>query len=72
MALPGLPGLPNLSLASSAASAVNKQGSAWEFGGGDWNVNLGGTGSASAVPTSISTNMLLIAAIVGALWFLRK
>ena len=72
MALPGLPGLPNLSATSSAASPLNSSGSAADFGGGDWNVNLGGTGAASAVPGLAGVPWLLIAVAVGALWYFKK
>ena len=72
MALPGLPGFPplNISAASAARSAIDSQGSMWDFGGGAWNVNLGGTGTASGVPGT--PWLLLGAALLGALWLLKK
>jgi len=66
----GMPSLPGMQ--SSASSAISSNGAAWSASGaGDWSVNLGGSGTALQ-SASGGINWLLIAAAVGALWFLNK
>jgi len=79
----GIPGLGNMGLNlgglpmggfnSSAMSGFDQTGASFSgSGAGDWNVNLGGSGFANQTATS-GINWLLIAAAVGAAWFvLRK
>ena len=65
-------GIPLPSFASSANSAMDQRGAAMSASGaGDWQVNLGGSGTALQSATG-GINWLLIAAAVGAVWLLRK
>ncbi len=65
--MPPLPPL-NLSFGSSANSRLGMDGSAWDFGQGAWNVNLGGSGQALQ---SSSIPWFWLAA-AGAAWLLLK
>lgn len=65
-------GLPPLQLSSSASSGMDQRGASYAgSGAGDWVVNLGGSGT-SLQAAAGGVNWLLIAAIVGAVWMLRK
>lgn len=66
MAIP-LPPL-NFTFAGRAESGIGMDGSAWDFGQGDWNVNLAGSGVAMQ---SGSIPWLWIA-IAGAAWVILK
>jgi hypothetical protein len=66
MAIP-LPPL-NLTFAGRAESGIGMDGSAWDFGQGDWNVNLAGSGVSLQ---SGSIPWLWIAA-AGAAWLIMR
>lgn len=69
-----MPAMPQLG--GNATSGVNANGSTWAFGGGDWNVNLGGSGldigsppPATAFPGG--SIMPLALAALGVLWAMK-
>lgn len=66
--------LPPLNLANSSGSGLNGGGSSWMASGpGDWNVNLGGSGTAAQGISAggLQPWMLLVAA-VAVLYILKK
>lgn len=67
----GLGGMPMPSFSSSAAASLDQRGAEWSLGGGDWSVNMGGSGTALQTATG-GMNWLLIAAAVGATWLLMR
>lgn len=65
-------GLPPLQMSSAAHSGMDQTGSSFGASMGDWNVNVGGSGTAAQSATSMPLNWWLIAAVVGAVWYFRK
>lgn len=77
LGIPGMPSIPSLTLASDARSGINSNGAAFSAsGGGAWTVNLAGSGTAVQAAAGGGSgggvNWLLIAAIAGAVWYLKK
>lgn len=75
MALPGLPGLPPVNASSSATSALTQNGNAWDFGQGDWIVNMGGSGTTiqnAAGGGAGGSSMLLWGIAAGIAWLIFK
>lgn len=71
LGLPGI-GLPPLNLGGTATQVQDWGGASFgASGAGDWNVNLGGSGTALQSSAS-GLNWLLIAAGVGAYLLLKK
>ncbi len=62
------------SASSSASGRLDSTGNSWTMGGGDWIVNLGGSGTTqqTASATDAAIPWLWIAVAMGAAWFLKK
>lgn len=61
------PVLPPISASSNARSAVDQQGNVWDIGGGDWVVNMGGSGTAyQSAGESLPTWLIYAGAAVAA------
>lgn len=65
-------GLPPLQLSSSASSKIEQSGASLGASFGDWNVNVGGSGTALQGASSAPLNWWLIAAAAGAAWLILR
>lgn len=66
--------LPPLHFAMSSAATSGMDMGAARFGAsfGDWNVNVAGSGTALQSASSAKLNWWLLAAAVGAMWYLNR
>jgi len=71
--LPGINiGLPSFNMGSSASAGLSQDGAFFDFGQGDWNVNVAGSGYAAQGTGLTVTTALMIAAGGLLVWYLLK